>query len=555
MMPLPVLAKEDDIETSADTSKNEKTEVEWENFYFGDNVKYEILSDGKIKATIPYDTVFNEEKGVWEEADCSLRVDEKNNEYKPSKTQYNALFRTNSTSSKGTFLFETEEEWIECDLFRGRMAYGETGKKSEAKSYDPTEYSIETAEKQIEYNEIFKDTDVKYTLLPFGVKEDIILNAPPKCEESENNTALFYEWDLSISEGLTIWANGIDQTGTDFRTQGNIEFIKDGETAFWFGAPFAYDSSENIDYWVDCVYDVKKVGDKLSIAIEIPFNWLLNESRIYPITIDPTTFSAYPSDDTFVSCKSPDFNYGSATVVYTRNDDGGSTGWAYDPVVKFDLSSIPSGSTVDSAYLYLYYYDWKDTNPAGRTINCRKLLSNWNEGTITWNNQPSHSSTVSASSTIPSSFSWMYWSLKNDVQNFVNGQSNYGWRLSDENTWGGSNIPIAYYHSKEYGSSRPQITVEYTPAGDAYEPDNSFSEYSTMTVYQSLSTQSRSIYPAGDNDYIQFYAYGGREYRFYSTGNTDTYGYLYDSNHNELTHDDDSGESLNIISEREISDL
>jgi kumamolisin len=79
--------------------------------------------------------------------------------------------------------------------------------------------------------------------------------------------------------------------------------------------------------------------------------------------------------------------------------------------------------------------------------------------------------------------------------------------------------------------------------GDAYEPDNSFTQYSSMTVTSTLQSQSRSIEPVGDNDYIRFYGNPGI-YTFYTTGSTDTYGYLYNANHVELAHDDDSHGSL-----------
>jgi len=53
--------------------------------------------------------------------------------------------------------------------------------------------------------------------------------------------------------------------------------------------------------------------------------------------------------------------------------------------------------------------------------------------------------------------------------------------------------------------------------GDIYEPDNSFTEYSSMTISNSLKSQSRSIEPAGDNDYIRFYGSPGT-YTFYTSG-------------------------------------
>ena len=129
------------------------------------------------------------------------------------------------------------------------------------------------------------------------------------------------------------------------------------------------------------------------------------------------------------------------------------------------------------------------------------------------------------------------------------------------------------WHQRSYGISSGSHTVKWRYAkdgsvnsgsdcgwldkvefgGDSYEPDNSFDQYSTMSVTTSLQSQSRSIYPTGDNDYIRFYAYAGKNYIFYTEGSTDTYGYLYDSNQNQLTYDDDSGSGLNFRIEYPIT--
>jgi hypothetical protein len=82
---------------------------------------------------------------------------------------------------------------------------------------------------------------------------------------------------------------------------------------------------------------------------------------------------------------------------------------------------------------------------------------------------------------------------------------------------------------------------QYISPIDEYEPDNSFSQYTTITVTTSLQSQSRSISPANDNDYIRFYAYAGNKYTFYTSGSTDTYGYLYNDLQIQLTSNDNSG--------------
>ena len=64
-----------------------------------------------------------------------------------------------------------------------------------------------------------------------------------------------------------------------------------------------------------------------------------------------------------------------------------------------------------------------------------------------------------------------------------------------------------------------------------------------MAVTSSLQSQSRSIDPAGDYDYIRFQASPGN-YTFYTSSSIDTYGALYDSSQNQLAYNDDGGGNL-----------
>jgi len=61
----------------------------------------------------------------------------------------------------------------------------------------------------------------------------------------------------------------------------------------------------------------------------------------------------------------------------------------------------------------------------------------------------------------------------------------------------------------------------------------------TALLSPPFQSQSLSLDPAGDYDYIRFYATPGT-YNFYTTGTTDTYGYLYSPSQNLLASDDDS---------------
>ncbi len=170
----------------------------------------------------------------------------------------------------------------------------------------------------------------------------------------------------------------------------------------------------------------------------------------------------YPTDDTFVDEWVPNHAWGSSSRMMIRNTGNGP--WEADPLVRFDISSIPPGTNIPSATLYLYYYRWQDSNPAGRPLTCYRITSNWNEGTTTWNTQPTRASTVTSSATVPSSFQWMHWDVTDDVENFVNGSVNdYGWMIMDETYWGGGSIPLMGFYSKEAPQLIPYLEVVPEP--------------------------------------------------------------------------------------------
>ena len=77
--------------------------------------------------------------------------------------------------------------------------------------------------------------------------------------------------------------------------------------------------------------------------------------------------------------------------------------------------------------------------------------------------------------------------------------------------------------------------------------------WGTAPTYPSTIYRSDTIYPAGDYDWFYVYAYAGKNLRIYTTGSTDTYGYLTNNSCGTLATNDDSGSSYNFMITRYIT--
>ena len=165
------------------------------------------------------------------------------------------------------------------------------------------------------------------------------------------------------------------------------------------------------------------------------------------VAADPTptpTLTLYSVADTTVAAQDPTGNCGTQAQVviqaYTSSDRGRG-------LFQFDLSSIPAGSTINSATFSTYYYSYYiAVAPAGRTYCLYRNISPWTETEVNWNSQPSFAAAEGTSTVMPESFGWVNWNVRDIVQTWVDGATNYGFVMMDSNESEGVNS-LALFHS------------------------------------------------------------------------------------------------------------
>ena len=169
-----------------------------------------------------------------------------------------------------------------------------------------------------------------------------------------------------------------------------------------------------------------------------------------------TDLQLFATEDTHADQKKPTTNYGTDTTMEVDP----KTAAANRSFVLFDVSTIPAGSTVNTATLTLC----ATSGNSGRTHDAFRVTASWTETGVTWNAMPSVAASATASIAAPSTAGCVTWSIASDVQLWVDGTANYGWRITDAGEPQQGSNGIIYRTSEEavVTTERPKLDVNYT---------------------------------------------------------------------------------------------
>jgi hypothetical protein len=163
--------------------------------------------------------------------------------------------------------------------------------------------------------------------------------------------------------------------------------------------------------------------------------------------------------DTYVDQNTATASFGAAaTLGLIPSGDAGKQRWTF---VKFDLSScnIPTTGGADSATLSLYESNAPTTS---FTYDLTRVTSTW-AGTLTWNQAQALTYAGSPTTSIAggTTLGTRTFTVTSDVDAFIKGGSNFGWRLSDTGSGQNLNKDTAAFASTESGTNVPILTINY----------------------------------------------------------------------------------------------
>ena len=161
-------------------------------------------------------------------------------------------------------------------------------------------------------------------------------------------------------------------------------------------------------------------------------------------------------------------NYGSSTTLLT---DDAPTWLITRGLIRFSdligggFNDVPAGACVRSATLRLHISNLQNAD-ANTTNSIYQVLTDWDEDTVTWANfnnggvAGTNYVATALDSLVPNTTdSFYYFDVAEAVQNWADGQDNYGWLLVN---LGGN---MAQWDSDDHGIGmyRPLLVVEWVP--------------------------------------------------------------------------------------------
>src|SRR5512137_391323 len=195
--------------------------------------------------------------------------------------------------------------------------------------------------------------------------------------------------------------------------------------------------------------------------------------------------------DTFINGGIPG-NSAGGNPWFDAGTDGQVTPGVRRGLLRFDLSSLPSGSTITSVVVQLTVTHVPGFGPVDSTFDLRRLTAAWGEGTnsgssgapavtgdSTWTARilgtanwtvagalndaaATASASTAVGSTLNATYQWSGAGLISDVQLWLgNSSQNFGWLLQSRDE--ATPRTVRGFAARENGANVPTLQIGYTP--------------------------------------------------------------------------------------------
>jgi hypothetical protein len=314
---------------------------------------------------------------------------------------------------------------------------------------------------QVQYLGAFPNVDLTYEVLADGLKESLVLNRP--------TAPTTYVFTFTAPPGIPLRARRLTDGSWGF-------FMVERDDPLFVLAPPSIGDSGDAGRSAPVTMSVVRSGAQFTVSLTVDSVWLHDSSRRFPVVLDPTVRIQPPAEDA-------SFDAACAIclpLLDKRLNIGTDTSHIWRSALAFDLGDVPSGASLISANLNLYYQGiCLPASGAGscaqqtHQIDVHRITSGWT--TSTPSSALTYSPTVIRSYTIPLNApeQWMGFDITATVSDWLAAaQPNYGVllkRSSETLDRGGPRPPGRRYEAE--GTLKPYLDVRWASDGvDLLEP-------------------------------------------------------------------------------------
>ncbi len=367
-MPLHALGQglTDNVDANAEqtqTEQNSSQDVEKTILYEltdkrDSHTKHFLMSDGTMMAAQYENAVHFETQNGWEQYDNSMIVEDEtasdeNKEYVNKKSDQTVKFAKKAKANK-TVTYKYQDYEISWGYQNSEKAELEFINTSTEKSGNDRFLVLDNIAQQAKYAGIFTNVDLELVVSSDGIKENFILNSAV----AQNEFVIEYKL-----KNLT--AEQKDKKTIVLKNA-------DGEEVYTLSAPVMYDAQGNASDAI-CYVITEQKNKKLTVTLTADEEWLKDDSRAYPVTVDPVFSKSSDSENVETRVVYEDTKpYYSSSYLYVSDNYGGfgKTG----SIIRFTtLPTLSVGDEIIQAKLNLYQYDITENTEA--VIGVSKLTA------------------------------------------------------------------------------------------------------------------------------------------------------------------------------------
>lgn len=314
-----------------------------------------------------------------------------------------------------------------------------------AEAEDPTAaYAVRHLKSRILYPEAFRGVDIRYTIGPESLKEDLILKGA--------DAVSAFTWRYAPGE-LKARQEGADIVFEDAK----------GMEIYRLSAPYMTDAAGEVSHGLTLTLtdDGGEKNKEAYVRLEADEGWLAAEERVYPVVIDPMVTTDVARDkiqDCHVSSFYNTDNFYNSYILKTGRVDGS----VLRSYLKFTLPQLNKSSEMVTSAWYVAI-----RRPGGsdqRRIDIHRVTKDWNSKTVTWDNKPSYDPKVADYIAFSgSALTRLVFDITGIVKDWYADGKNYGLMMKEHGEEEGTYNEYISSDGNldDNAATRPQIMIQY----------------------------------------------------------------------------------------------